>query len=117
MTARVALGVALLISLGCWAPLSMNVTLSTAVGAEPVALSPLDELLAAENVGVKAQPAPLVNDLAFLRRITVDMIGRIPTSAEIEEYLAWSPSERRTQVIDKLLADGRFADRWTVFYS
>lgn len=117
MTARVALGVALLISLGCWAPLSMNVTLSAAVGAEPVALSPLDELLAAENVGVKAQPAPLVNDLAFLRRITVDMIGRIPTSAEIEEYLAWSPSERRTQVIDKLLADGRFADRWTVFYS
>ena len=113
MTVRVALGVALIISLGSFAPLAMNV----AVSAEAPALSPLDQLLATENVGVKAEPTSLINDLAFLRRITVDMIGRIPTAAEIDEYMAWSSSERRQQVTDKLLADGRFADRWTVFYS
>lgn len=113
MTARVALGVALLISVGSFAPLAMNV----AVSAESATLSPLDQLLATENAGVKAQATPNINDLAFLRRITVDMIGRIPTAAEIDEYMGWSSAERRLQVIDKLLADGRFADRWTVFYS
>ena len=113
MTARVALGVALLISLGSFAPLAMNV----AVSAESATLSPLDQLLATENAGVKGQATPIVNDLAFLRRITVDMIGRIPTAPEIDEYLAWPSNERRLQVIEKLLADGRFADRWTVFYS
>jgi len=78
---------------------------------------PVDRLLAQENAGSTATPAPRIDDLTFLRRITIDLIGRIPTDAEIQEYLAWPAAQRRARVIDKLIADGRFADRWTVFFA
>lgn len=121
MTVRVALGVALLISLASFAPVATPVVIGADAPAEVSAARsaghPVDVLLGAENAGVKAQATPLVNDLAFLRRITVDLIGRIPTPAEIDEYLAAPSVDRRTQVIDRLLSDGRFADRWTVFYA
>lgn len=109
MIVRVALTVGLLLGLGCFAPLVSR--------AESPAEHPVDKLLAVENTGVKGQPTPVINDLAFLRRITVDLIGRIPTSAEIDEYLALPSNERRANATERLLADGRFADRWTIFYA
>src|SRR5262245_56310447 len=76
----------------------------------------VDELLARENAGRKVQEAPIVDDLAFLRRVSVDLIGRIPTDDEIQRYLALPAGERRTRTIDDLLKRDQFADRWTVFF-
>jgi len=76
----------------------------------------LDELITAGNEGRKVQMAPLVDDLGYLRRVSVDLIGRIPTEAEIKQYLAWPAAERREKLVDRLLRDERFADRWTVFF-
>lgn len=79
------------------------------------AASPLDKVLAQENADRKVQATATIDDLAFLRRVTVDIIGRIPTDAEIKQYQTWSAGERRTKVVDKLLKDQGFGDRWTVF--
>lgn len=81
------------------------------------AAEPIDRSLARENAGLGIQPTPLVNDLAFLRRISVDLIGRIPTEAEIQEYLALPESTRREETIQRLLNDERFVDRWTAFFA
>ena len=89
---------------------------SVALAAEAPA-SPLDRRLAAENSGKDLTPAAPASDLAFLRRVSVDFIGRIPTEAELRQYLAWPAAERRSKLIDRLLADERFADRWTVFFA
>ena len=89
---------------------------SVALAAEAPA-SPLDRRLAAENSGKDLTPAAPASDLAFLRRVSVDLIGRIPTEAELRQYLAWPAAERRSKLIDRLLADERFADRWTVFFA
>jgi hypothetical protein len=53
--------------------------------------SRLSKVLAAENgeLGVSAKPMSLVDDTAYLRRVSVDLIGRIPNHQEIQEYLAW----------------------------
>lgn len=112
MVVRVALSSTLLLFLACVLPLT-----GRADSPADAAGHPVDRLLASENTGVKGTPAPIVNDLAFLRRITVDLIGRIPTSGEIDDYLAVPAAERRNGVIERLLADGRFADRWTIFYA
>ena len=87
-----------------------------AQGAEGSAAK-LDRILASENEGRNLKVAAQVDDLGFLRRISVDVIGRIPTSEEIDEYLSLPADERRVQAIDRLLADERFADRWTVFFA
>lgn len=88
-----------------------------ATGQPPVVATALDEVLAAENQGRTLIEAPLVDDLAFLRRVTVDLIGRIPSVEEIDRYLALPAEDRRAQTIDRLLGEERFADRWSVFFA
>ncbi len=79
----------------------------------------LDTVLAAENKdrGVTHVSVGKIDDMVFLRRASVDLIGRIPTIAEVDEYLAWPQAKRRDLLVDKLIASDRFADRWTVFFA
>ena len=81
--------------------------------------SKVDTLLAKENAKAK-QPhkrAGQIDELAFLRRASIDLIGRIPTHAEVEQFQKWPAAERRAKLADRLLANPRYADRWTVFFS
>lgn len=85
----------------------------------PLSAAELDKIVADENqaAGIKLAAAPIVGDHVFLRRIYVDLIGRIPTVAEVQEFSSWPEQGRREKLIDKLIADERFADRWTIFYA
>jgi len=79
-----------------------------------------DKLLTQENAAVKgARPrlAPTVDDAAFLRRVSVDLIGRIPTMDEIAVFEKQPAATRREMLVDRLLAHPRFAERWTVFFA
>lgn len=86
--------------------------------AEPTAKD-LNRALTAENakLGIDVKPRELVGDLGYLRRVSVDLIGRIPTREEIDHYLATPAATRREKAVDKLMADPRFVDRWTTFYA
>ncbi len=53
---------------------------------------------------------PLTGDLAFLRRVTLDVIGLVPSPAEISAFLSDRSPDRRARVIDRLLADPRAAE-------
>ena len=81
--------------------------------------SEVDRVLARENQanGVTLEPTALVDDLTFLRRLYLDLIGRIPSGEEIHEFQAWPASERRERLTAKLLEHDRFADRWTTFFA
>jgi hypothetical protein len=79
-----------------------------------------DKILAKENAAskkLKAPAAPLIDDTAFLRRVSVDLIGRIPTTEEIAQYEKDSPSLRREKLLERLLKHDRFPERWTVFFA
>jgi hypothetical protein len=62
------------------------------------------------------EPAPLTDDYAFLRRVTIDVTGVIPTPAEIEAFLADERPDRRARVIDRLLASDAWADNWVGYW-
>ena len=60
--------------------------------------SKVDTLLTKENTKAK-QPlkqAEQIDDLTFLRQVSIDIIGRIPTRAEIEQFQNWPDAERRS---------------------
>ncbi|MEC9091393.1 MAG: DUF1553 domain-containing protein [Planctomycetota bacterium] len=79
----------------------------------------IDSLISSENhsLGVTQSSVGLVDDLAFIRRVSVDLIGRIPTLRELKEYQSWPVAQRRNQLVEKLIEHPRFADRWTVFFA
>lgn len=81
-------------------------------GSKPrKALSPegLDALLQ-EHIGPIDEVA-LCDDESFLRRVTLDLLGRQPTPEEIAEFVEVPPSaERRALLVDRLLASPEFGE-------
>jgi mono/diheme cytochrome c family protein len=58
----------------------------------------------------KFAKTPITSDAAFLRRIYLDLIGLPPAADEVTAFLADSSPDKRTNLIDRLLADERGAD-------
>lgn len=54
-------------------------------------------------------PAPLTSDSEFVRRIYLDLIGRIPSVAEVRSFLDDSRPDKRTLLVAELLQHGAFA--------
>jgi hypothetical protein len=77
----------------------------------------VDALLDLENKKRDLPVAKEVNDLSYLRRVYVDLVGRIPRMDEIQAYIQAPKDERRVNLVDQLLEDERFSDRWTVFFA
>jgi len=67
-----------------------------------------------EKAGVS--PAPLADDAAFLRRLTLDITGVVPSAQEIQRFFADPPAKRRQLAIDRLLEDPRWADHWVAYW-
>lgn len=69
---------------------------------------------AMEATGV--QPARLSTDEEFLRRVSLDLTGRVPTRGRVEGFLADQRPDKRERLVDELLATPEWADKWTMFF-
>jgi len=78
--------------------------------------NPIDRFITAKLTKAGVHPAPLTDDAAFLRRVTLDTIGLIPTPEEVTAFLADAAPDKRAQAVDRLLADSRWADRWAPYW-
>jgi hypothetical protein len=76
----------------------------------------IDRFISARLAAEGAQPVRLTEDLAFLRRVSLDVIGLIPTPEDIEAFLADPPETRRARVIERLLVHPSWADHWTAYW-
>lgn len=56
----------------------------------------------------KIEAAPSANDANVLRRTTLDLVGRIPTSGETASYLADTDEYKRQNLIDRLIGSPAF---------
>jgi hypothetical protein len=57
----------------------------------------------------KITPAGTADDATFLRRVYIDLCGTIPAHDEALAFLADSDSAKRARLVDRLLADPRYA--------
>jgi hypothetical protein len=55
-------------------------------------------------------------DCEFLRRVSLDLTGRIPSTQEIREFVADRDPAKRDKLIDRLLASDAFVEKWAYFY-
>ena len=62
------------------------------------------------------QSAPIASDAEFLRRVTLDLTGRIPSGAEVAAFLADTNPSKRDVKVDALIGTQEFVDRWTMFF-
>lgn len=57
-------------------------------------------------------PSEPAGDAVFLRRASLDVIGRLPTPAEVRAFLADKSPDKRAKLIDRLLERPEYADYW-----
>jgi hypothetical protein len=58
-------------------------------------------------------PAELSGDAEFLRRVSLDMTGTLPSPGEVEAFLADKSPDKRARKIDQLLESPAYAAWWT----
>lgn len=63
----------------------------------------IDAILAKDWAANKLQGNPAADDTTFVRRVYLDVIGRIPTTREADAFLASKDTDKRAKLIDKLL--------------
>ena len=71
----------------------------------------IDQLIAEGKQQFEQQAAPLADDATFLRRVTLDLVGTIPTADEVRTFVADSSPDKRSQRINQLLASPEHARR------
>ncbi len=62
------------------------------------------------NLGIA--PSGPSSDTEFLRRVTLDLIGTLPTPEEVRDFLSDRTPGKRDQIIDRLLAHPMHAALW-----
>ena len=70
--------------------------------------SAIDHYVAVVLREAKVTPAPVADDAALLRRVMLDLIGRIPTIGEMDEYLAATDADKKTKLVDRLIGSSAF---------
>jgi hypothetical protein len=68
-----------------------------------------------ENLGIP--PSGLCDDATFIRRVTLDVAGRLPTEAETQAFLTDTRLNKRDRWIDHLLDGPDYADYFANKYS
>ena len=58
-----------------------------------------------------------IDDATFLRRVTLDLTGRLPTVATVKAFIADSNAKKREILVDKLLESDEFNEYWTLQFA
>ena len=74
----------------------------------------IDKHILAKLQRLNIPPSPLADDLTFLRRITLDVTGSLPTPEDIRAFLDDKKPDKRTRKIDELLNRPGYAALWTL---
>ena len=93
------------------------VPLGASVDKLPPTKNFVDKAVFANLKELGIPPSPVIDDATFLRRVTLDIGGRLPTEAEASAFLASKSPDKRDQWIDELLQGTDYADffaaKWT----
>ncbi len=85
---------------------------------DPQRPHPIDRLLDHE-LGERQQPLPAgISDEVFLRRVTLDLVGRLPTPEQWAEFSSDPSHDKRERWIEQLLDDEvAYAEHWLTFWN
>jgi Protein of unknown function (DUF1549)/Protein of unknown function (DUF1553) len=83
------------------------------VGGAPALTARIDAVLAARWAEAKIRPTAVADDGEFLRRVSLDLIGKIPTAAEARDFLDDPGKGKRLALVERLLDSPAYTTRAT----
>lgn len=85
--------------------------------ANPSAANQLDELVHQKLRKLRINPSELCTDEEFIRRVSIDICGVLPTTDEYQSFVASEDPNKRANLIDQLLERKEFVDMWVMKWS
>src|SRR5207244_1000236 len=73
----------------------------------------IDRYFAGQWAAAKIDPARPAEDAEFLRRVYLDVVGRIPSVSEARAFLGDKHPDKRRRVVERLLSSGSYVNHWT----
>jgi hypothetical protein len=61
--------------------------------------------------------SPPTDDASYLRRVSLDLTGRLPSPEIVDSFLHDLSPDKREKLVDSLLDGDAFVDYWTLFFS
>ncbi|MGD9646240.1 MAG: DUF1549 domain-containing protein [Pirellulales bacterium] len=74
----------------------------------------VDELVNKKLQKIRVMPSPICSDEIFLRRVTLDITGQLPTAEEYARFTADTDEAKRAKLIDRLLERKEFSEIWAM---
>ena len=73
----------------------------------------IDSVMAAKWAEAKVRPVPAAEDGEFLRRVGLDLVGKIPTASEASDFLDDPSKDKRAALVERLLDSPAYTARAT----
>ncbi len=77
----------------------------------------IDELVFAKLDKLRINPSDVCDDVTFVRRVHLDLLGLLPTAEEARTFVTDRAADKRARLIDALLERPEFADWWALKWS
>ncbi|MGH9657496.1 MAG: DUF1549 domain-containing protein [Bryobacteraceae bacterium] len=61
-------------------------------------------------------PAARTTDWEFIRRVTLDLTGRIPVPDRVVGFIQDNSADKRARLVDELLSSPEWVDKWTMYF-
>lgn len=87
------------------------------VWSDPQADNFIDPFVFDRLKQLKLNPGDLSSDSVFLRRVTLDLLGLLPTESESRAFVADRSIDKRARLVDDLLSRPEFAQMWAQKWS
>ncbi len=73
----------------------------------------IDDPINAKLVALGLTPAGACRDAEFVRRVSLDLTGRLPSPERVARFVTNVDQSKRTKLVDELLASDEFTSYWT----
>ena len=82
--------------------------------SEPPEFNYIDTLVNAKLNKLRVNPSEVCSDEEFLRRVYLDIIGKLPTPDEFDQFMQSQDSQKRALLVDELLGRKEFVEVWVM---
>lgn len=85
--------------------------------APPIEGNYIDQLVGKKLQQLRILPSGPCTDEEFLRRVTIDITGLLPTAEEYQQFVADAEPNKRAELIDRLLERKEFSEIWAMKFA
>jgi mono/diheme cytochrome c family protein len=79
---------------------------------------PIDRILDADRATRSLAPLAVIDDMQFVRRVYLDLIGLLPTPEQTDKFLADKSADKRQRLIRSLLdQEIQYTEHWLTFWN